>query len=82
LEPHTQVAVAAVVLLQNPMVVLVEQVAAVMVEAKTLVDQTLISMAVAVAVAVHANLVQAHMDMPILVLDTKASAYSVTQEVK
>jgi hypothetical protein len=82
LEPHTQAVAVVVVLLQKPMVVLAEQVVVVMVEAKTPVAQTLVSMAVAVAVAVQASLVQAHMDMPILVLDTKASAYSVTQEVK
>ena len=72
----------AVVLLQKVMVVLEDQVAVVMAEAKTPVAQTLISMAAVVAVVVQANLDQAHMDMPILVLDTKASAYSVTQEVK
>jgi hypothetical protein len=54
-----------------------------MAEDKPVAEQMLLFMAVAVAVVAYANLVQTlHTDMHILALGSKASAYSVTQEVK
>jgi hypothetical protein len=82
LETHTLV-VAAVVVLGILAAVLAELVAVVMAEDKPVAEQMLLFMAVAVAVVAYANLVQTlHTDMHILALGSKASAYSVTQEVK